>query len=244
MNAKNADRGIHKQYDCLGYEGDVLKFVAEADAPYWIFMPESEYVKPEPLEEGYSVLDGSLYHVWTGDAPGSTIVGNYDGTSGDDTFYGDGNLVIEHYADLTDYDKLIITVTSATPRLFFNKVDGGKYNASDENGSGRIEISTAGGWAEKYFTVVDGVWTIDLAAIRADKGYVHLNAIKGPAYGQSVGISSMLLYKDPGTTGISHVHGGSQMATDDSLIYTISGQRVAAPQRGLNIINGKRVLIK
>ncbi|MBQ9175397.1 MAG: hypothetical protein IJ139_00835, partial [Bacteroidaceae bacterium] len=83
-----------------------------------------------------------------------------------------------------------------------------------------------------------------LAAIRAEKGYVHLNAIKGPAYGQSVGISSMLLYKDPGTTGISQVHGGSQMATDDSLIYTISGQRVAAPQRGLNIINGKKVLIK
>lgn len=310
MNAKNADRGIHKQYDCLGYEGDVLKFVAEADAPYWIFMSESEYEKQNPvgdaraalqqvieaaetvnplgysesslealdkaveaakdllndsaattenlekattdvqtalegltLGDGYSLLDASMYHIWSGDAPGSTIVGNYDGTSGDDTFYGDGNLVIENYADLTDYDKLIITVTSNTPRLFFNKVDGGKYNASDENGSGRIEISTAGGWAEKYFTVIDGVWTIDLAAIRADKGYVHLNAIKGPAYGQSVDISSMLLYKASETTGISQVSNW-QMVTDESVVYTISGQRVAAPQRGLNIVDGKKVLVK
>ena len=119
----------------------------------------------------------------------------------------------------------------------------GKYNASDENGSGRIEISTAGGWAEKYFTVIDGVWTIDLAAIRADKGYVHLNAIKGPAYGQSVDISSMLLYKAPGTTGITQARNW-QMVTEESVVYTISGQRVAALQRGLNIVDGKKVLVK
>ena len=43
MNAKNNNRGIHLQFDCLGYEGTTLKFVAEADAPYWTFMSEEDY---------------------------------------------------------------------------------------------------------------------------------------------------------------------------------------------------------
>jgi hypothetical protein len=35
-----------------------------------------------------------------------------------------------------------------------------------------------------------------------------------------------------------------QTATDDDAIYNLAGQRLSKPQRGLNIIGGKKVLIK
>ena len=35
-----------------------------------------------------------------------------------------------------------------------------------------------------------------------------------------------------------------QTATNDGAIYNLAGQRLSKPQRGLNIIGGKKVLIK
>lgn len=42
-----------------------------------------------------------------------------------------------------------------------------------------------------------------------------------------------------GTTGISDICNG-----DADVIYNINGQRMTAPQKGLNIINGKKVIVK
>ena len=35
-----------------------------------------------------------------------------------------------------------------------------------------------------------------------------------------------------------------KLNSDNAEIYNLNGQRVAAPQKGLNIINGKKVVIK
>ena len=43
------------------------------------------------------------------------------------------------------------------------------------------------------------------------------------------------------TTGIMDIPSGE---TNKSDIYTISGQKLSAPQKGINIINGNKTLVK
>ena len=145
-----------------------------------------------------------------------------------------------NFADLSDYDKLIVVVTSDHPRMYFNKVDGGKYDANNEAASGRIEVTPAGGWAQRYFTIEDDVWTIDLAAIVRDKGYARLNGIKGPTYDTTVTVSHMVLFKDT-SVGVSAV---TERIVSDDTIYNLAGQKQATLQKGLNIVGGKKILMK
>ena len=44
------------------------------------------------------------------------------------------------------------------------------------------------------------------------------------------------------TNGISEV--SPDMKSDKILIFNLAGQRLAAPRKGLNIINGKKVMVK
>ena len=252
MNAKNNNRGIHLQFDCLGYEGTTLKFVAEADAPYWTFMSEEDYKKLKGISDdpendytgpGYSNLEASMFMEWD-DAVNPTTskaaVCEYHINDPAITVYGDANLPYLNYADLSEYDKLIVVVTSDNPRMYFNKVDGGKYNASDEAASGRIEITPAGGWAQKYYTVEDDIWTVDLKKIVEEKGYARLNGIKGPTYDTTVTVSKMVLFKDTATR-ISAV---TEQTTTDNIIYNLSGQQQKTLQKGLNIVGGKKLFVK
>lgn len=107
--------------------------------------------------------------------------------------YGDGSVLA--FADLAEYDKLIITYHDGTPRVLLNRdVDEGSYKA-DEAESHLIEYpACANDWAGKYFTDVDGVLTVDLKQILADKGFVALHSIKGANW-SSVIVESMILEK-------------------------------------------------
>ena len=108
--------------------------------------------------------------------------------------YGDPNVNAYAYADLSAYDRLEVTVTAGTPRILFNRdTEDGQWNAT-ESESHMIE-SDQEGWSSKYFSSSDGVWTVDLKQIVADKGFAHLNAIKGANWGE-VTITKMELIKD------------------------------------------------
>ena len=239
---------------CLSYDSNgKLVFVDEEQATYWKFVSQSEYNKMtgqtddedenKYTGEGYSNLEPSMFRHWD-DAVNPTVdeavACDYHINDPAITVYGDGNLNYLNFADLSEYDKLIVVVTSDNPRIYFNKVDGGKYNASDEAASGRIEITTAGGWAEKYYTMENGVWTIDLKKIVADKGYARLNGIKGPTYDTTVTVSHMVLYKDPAGTSITDV----TKTQSPSTIYNLSGQRMNGLHRGLNIVGNKKIMVR
>ena len=43
-------------------------------------------------------------------------------------------------------------------------------------------------------------------------------------------------------TAISDIHGESSPAS--TLIYNLQSQRLSAPQQGINIINGKKLIVK
>ena len=107
--------------------------------------------------------------------------------------YGDPNVSAYAYADLSAYDRLEITATAGTPRILLNRdAEDGYWNA-DESQSHQIE-STQSGWSSKYFSHSGNVWTVDLKQMVADKGFAHLNAIKGDNW-SAVTITKMELVK-------------------------------------------------
>ena len=74
--------------------------------------------------------------------------------------------------------------------------------------------------------------------------FVCLQAIKVPWGGSTCKLTSIQILKggadEPVVTGLQTV----KAAAEDDAIYSISGQRLAQPKKGLNIINGKKVVIK
>lgn len=107
--------------------------------------------------------------------------------------YGDGSVGVNLYSDLSDYDKLVVTVTYGTPRFLFNRTEANGNCSDNEAESKMIEYPRGeSSWVNRYFTREGNVFTVDLRKMVADKGYAHLHAIKG-AYWQDVCVESMQL---------------------------------------------------
>jgi len=106
--------------------------------------------------------------------------------------YGDTN--VNAFADLSGYDKLIVTLvegTEGSPRFLFNRdVADGQWDADEANS--HLIDNTKGGWSAKYFSQSGNVFTVDLKQLVNDKGYAHLHAIKGANWG-NITIESMVV---------------------------------------------------
>ena len=75
-------------------------------------------------------------------------------------------------------------------------------------------------------------------------GKAYLPADKCPAV--SGGAKSLKIVFDDETLGISDatLRNGNAESMKDNAIYNLSGQRIAAPQKGINIVNGKKIIVK
>lgn len=118
-------------------------------------------------------LTQEMYKAWSGNDANATPTGNtgcaygFGISTGD--VYGDMGVADNHYADLSKYGKLELTVTDGAPRLVFNRIG----STSDYD----LEIDHDSG--QDYVTINGNKWTIDLEKIVREKGYAHLNCIKG-----------------------------------------------------------------
>lgn len=76
--------------------------------------------------------------------------------------------------------------------------------------------------------------------IAAGRGYINMKDVPeyNPQSAPAKGVIKMGVPGD-GTTGI-----GAVTAEHDNVYYNLQGQRVAAPSRGIYIVNGKKVIIK
>lgn len=142
-------------------------------------------------------LTQSMFKQWfsetTGEAleaPKSTGCDYNVGTS-TGMLYGNSSVKWYTYADLTKYKALVMYVSAGTPRVMYNReMKDGEPGADGVN---HIEINTntTGG----YLTVEDGVFTYDLAGMASEKGFVHINAIKGANWA-NVTVDKMYLIKE------------------------------------------------
>ena len=172
---------------------------------------------------------------WGPDAPKNTQLPK--GTEGEGiclwvigTEAGDlyGDTGVKNFADLSGYDKLIVTLvegTEGSPRFLFNRdVDEGQWDG-DEAKSHLID-NTKGGWSAKYFSQSGNVFTVDLKQLVNDKGYAHLHAIKGANWGK-ITIESMVVERKgkEKQVGWTNILTNSNFESDDfsSFAVVLSG---------------------
>ena len=194
---------------CLG--GNQAWNWGDPDAPFrfddvlitnYVLTPEviaeiiaaKNYVEPGK-EYVYTDLTEDMFKEWDGVTADAQVVndnpfreyqvGTEVGAGG--TIYGNGSVLAKLYADLTEYDHMIIEVASGTPRLLFNR--------TEDNSSDYLEINSP----ESAYVTVDenGNWIIDLAAIKAEKGFVHLNVMKS-TWGGPATVTAIKLGKEKG----------------------------------------------
>ena len=192
--------------------------------------------------------------LWGLDAPKNTaatpiwVVGEPTGQP-----YGDSS--VNNWADLSGFDKLVITYSEGQPRVLINRdQDEGQFN-TNENESHLIEYPKgASSWAGKYFTDKDGALTIDLKQIFNDKGFVHLHAIKG-ANGANVTIESMVLTRKgkEKQVGWINILNNSDLEGDDvsSFITVVNGDEgdgnvtyPAVIEDGVGVNNSRGISLK
>ncbi|WP_288280537.1 hypothetical protein [uncultured Prevotella sp.] len=110
--------------------------------------------------------------------------------------YGDPS--VNNRADVSAYDKLYVVAVSGTPRILLNRdADGGQW--SETEAESHLIDNTKGGWSAKYFSTENGITTVDLKQLVADKGFAHLTAIK--SFDNNV-ISGLYLYKEATVTPV------------------------------------------
>ena len=153
------------------------------------------------LKEGFSNLTPEYFMTWDSPIKPATWY-SFDGCAYElftptGVPFGDPNVGYLNFANLQGYDKLYVTYSDGTPRIMMNRdVDQGQWSDVEDD-SHLIEFPKASeGWAAKYFTNEDGVVTVDLKQIVADKGFANLNTIKGANWA-NVTITGIFLYKVP-----------------------------------------------
>ena len=113
---------------------------------------------------------------------------------------------------------------------FIGTFNGMSFNATDRS------ILFLGGNNKLYYPEAN-------ASIGACRAYFLLNGISAGEPEESNPIKSFVLNFDD-ETGIFDVRGKMEDGRGDGVIYNIAGQRLNKPQRGINIVNGRKVVIK
>ena len=172
------------------------------------------------LKDGFTNLTAEMYLTWdsaTEPTTGAATGCSYELFKPSGLPYGDGSVGWKNFALLSDYDKLYVTFTEGTPRIMMNRdVNEGQWNATEAE-SHLIEYPKDG-WSSKYFTNENGVVTVDLKQIIADKGLASLNAIKGANWA-NVTVTGLFLYKEaaaPAETVATFDFNASNHATSSS----------------------------
>lgn len=152
------------------------------------------------LLPGYSHLTPEMFKVWDKcDTADATEQGNgysaYNLMVPTDMVYGHSSVLELFYADLSNYDRLYISVSAGAPRVLMNRTEAkGEFNPNKEL-SKLLEMPQDGTWTDAYYTKSDNgeLFTYNIAKIVEENGFAHLNAIKD-AYWQKVTVSEILLY--------------------------------------------------
>lgn len=156
----------------------------------WAQLPKGMDVVDLTTDMFFSWTDGGAYAKKTGRADYCEYVLD-EYTS---AVYGDPNVSVYNYADLSAYSKLVLEVEDGMPRFLLNRdIDEGLWSENEDDS--HLIDNTKSGWSSKYFSQEDNTYIVDVKAIVNDKGFCHLHSIKGANW-QDVYVTSMKLYGD------------------------------------------------
>ena len=210
-----------------------------------------DYVDIDDFEApaDWTPLTASMFHRWDGtgiDARPLDVPVYVDWQLG--TAVGDGgaiagfvNVDAEDYADISQYDKLVLRGTGNGVRILANRlVAHGPWKQIVVSFNDRDRY-----WDSTLRAIVLPI--DDLRTVATNEGvtrvddFVHLNAIKVDWGGNSVNLRSAHLTPKAGSSAVPSV---VVDAPSDGRFYNLNGQQVAHPRKGVYIRNGKKVIVK
>lgn len=117
-------------------------------------------------------------------------------------------------------------------------IKGGYYNKVETSATSDVTVNELLGTTEE--TTADGTMYV-LAKLDGKAGFYKAEGIiaAGKAYYQSTSGVKAFYFEGGDATGISDVNVD---LNEDNAIYNIAGQRLQKMQKGINIVNGKKVL--
>jgi hypothetical protein len=207
------------------------------------------YVNVDDFEapEDWLPLSPDMFYVWNGTGADAqpTQSWNVDwnfgsSLSGGNVVVGSNSVTYNQFADISQYDRLIVRGSGSGLRIIANRlVDHGSYKQfiTDLNEGSPY-------WDSEY-----GVVSIPLEQIAAMDdnkgnkridGFVHMNTIKVNSGGQLTVKGMYLVPKSEITT----VNIAKYDQINDNKYYNLNGQIVEHPIKGMYIRNGRKVVIR
>ena len=189
-----------------GFELKAIKYTAEGEEPTTqegttFTMPAANVTVSATFTKApeyiVSDLTKAMFHDWsaadgtaeiiTEEAACDYTIGDVEAKAEGVALYGNGNVLGQSFADLSEYKSLALDVESGAIRIMLNTV-------GQENPKTFIELNQ--GSSKSYFSINNKTWTIDLDKFKQVENveYVHLNVIK-VAWGSSAAISAAKLTK-------------------------------------------------
>jgi hypothetical protein len=197
--------------------------------------------------EDWVALSPDMFYEWNGTGADAQPVKAWNvdwnfgrSLNGGNVVVGSSSVTYNQYADLSQYDRLIVRGSGSGLRIIANRlVDHGPYKQF---------ITDVNEWSS-YWDSEYGVISIPLEQIakmddsngkqRVD-GFVHLNTIKVNSGGQLT-VKGMYLVPKPEVTSVDMAH---REQTDDNKYYNLNGQEVKHPTKGMYIRNGRKVIVR
>lgn len=158
------------------------------------------------------------------------------------------------------FEALNQTVAAGTGLLLLGETKGGTYNipiAANGNDVTTAFVGVTSPTAKQsvvddtyYFVMKKATSESDPLAFAPLSTSAEVTIPAGKAYIEvpnstfTSSARSLNIVFDDETTGINTILGSETKVNDSKAFYNLQGQRVAAPQKGLYIVNGKKVIVK
>ena len=210
---------------------DILSYIDDFEAPEdWVPLTRDMF-----CEWDGTGADAKPTKAWNADWNLGVSLG------GGSVVVGSSAVAHQQFADLSQYDRLIVRGTGSGLRILANRlVDHGPWKQI---------VTDFNAWSP-YWDADDGVLSIPLEELatmddtngnkRVD-GFVHLNTIKVDFGNNQLTVKGLYLVPKSGNARVDMAE--RDVESNDKL-YSLSGQEVQHPSRGIFIRNGRKVVIR
>lgn len=207
------------------------------------------YVDIDDFEapDDWTKFTASMFHEWNGTGanaqPTATTVNTEwnlnNNVGGGGTVAGFSSVSYKLFADVSQYDKLVLRGTGSGLRILANRLtDHGPYK----------QIIVSFNSSDPYWDTALQAVVLPLADLKTaptnegrarNDSFVHINAMKVNS-GSNANVTAVYLVPSAETLDVA----GVRQFPDDRKYYNLSGQQVDRPSKGIYIVGGKKMVVR